>query len=105
MTRATLLRHRNTWCGFVLEGHSDRLPAGESVVCAAVSSAAYLVANTVTDVCGCRADTLVQDGYLSLRVNVADSSLCQPILEGFYRHLQGLQEQYPKKIQLDLTEV
>lgn len=105
MTRATLLRHRNAWCGFVLEGHSDRLPAGESVVCAAVSSAAYFAANTVLDVCGCRADTAVRDGYLSLRVDMADLIPCQTILEGFYRHLQGLQEQYPENIQLDLTEV
>ena len=105
MIRAQLFRRGDAWCGFLLEGHSEDRPAGESVVCAAVSSAAYLAANTVLDVCGCQAEAEVREGYLFLRVTQQDLTPCQIILEGFYRHLQALQEQYSKMIQLICTEV
>lgn len=36
--------------GFSMEGHAEYGEAGEDIVCAAVSSAAYLVVNTLTDV-------------------------------------------------------
>lgn len=104
MTRAVFYRRCERWCGFSLEGHCDRLPAGESVLCAAVSSAVYLTANTVTDVCGCEAAIEERDGLFTLTV-LSDPAACQIPLEGLWRHLKGLQEQYPRNIQLDHTEV
>ena len=37
--------------GFFMEGHAECGEAGQDIVCAAVSSAAYLVANTLTEIC------------------------------------------------------
>ncbi len=105
MTTATFFSRNGRWYGFRISGHSGDAPAGESIVCAAVSSAAYMAANTVTDVCGCEASAEVRDGFLSLSVSEADLPRCQITLEGFHLHMKMLQEQYPDNIQLDYTEV
>ena len=36
--------------GFSLDGHAGRGEEGEDLLCASVSSAAYMTANTITDV-------------------------------------------------------
>lgn len=54
--------------GFSLCGHAGAGVAGEDIVCAAVSSAAYMAANTVTDVVGARATVDAGDGALTLEV-------------------------------------
>ena len=90
--------------GFTLSGHAGAGDHGQDIVCAAVSSAAYMTANTVTDVIGATADITVNDGYMDL--TVTDNVIgCQDILSGFRLHLQAMQEQYPTRIQLMNTEV
>ena len=90
--------------GFTLDGHAGAGVRGEDIVCAAVSSAAYMTANTVTEIVGATADVTVEDGYMSLTLTdkIAD---CQDILSGFRLHLQAMQEQYPKRVHLMNTEV
>ena len=36
--------------GFVMEGHAGYADPGEDIVCAAVSSVAYMTANTITEI-------------------------------------------------------
>ena len=90
--------------GFTLSGHAGAGEHGQDIVCAAVSSAAYMTANTVTEVLGATADIAVDDGYMDLTVT-HDIRGCQDILSGFRLHLQALQEQYPTRIQLMNSEV
>ena len=54
MTKVKLLADEKGLCGFEISGHSSKDGADEvgKIVCAAVSSAAYLAANTVTDIIG-----------------------------------------------------
>ena len=90
--------------GFTLSGHAGAGDHGQDIVCAAVSSAAYMTANTVTDVIGATADVTVNDGYMDL--TVTDNVIgCQDILSGFRLHLEAMQEQYPKRVHLMNTEV
>ena len=90
--------------GFTLDGHAGAGVSGEDIVCAAVSSAAYMTANTVLEIIGAQADVAVRDGYMSLTLTdkIAD---CQDILSGFRLHLEALQDQYPKRVHLMNTEV
>ena len=87
-------------CGFELEGHSGAGEAGSDIVCAAVSSAAYLTANTVTDICHCRAEVWDSDGHMLVKVKDADTERCQDILKGFRLHMEELEQQYPEHIQI-----
>ena len=99
MTAAMFLSKNGTLCGFILNGH-----AGKRVLCAAVSSAALLTANTITEICGCEAAIEEADGFLSLRV-LDEMEKAAPHLLGLRLHLTQLREQYPKHIQVETTEV
>ena len=105
--KATFLHRDNTLCGFALEGHcGTRRDAGRDIVCAAVSSAAYLTANTITEVIGANPTLSVdQDGKMRLVLSAAEAERCRETLEGFLLHIRSLSEDYPKQIQLIHSEV
>ena len=104
MIRVRFHTAKDTILGFTLDGHAGAGVRGEDIVCAAVSSAAYMTANTVLEIIGAQADVTVRDGYMSLTLTdkIAD---CQDILSGFRLHLEALQDQYPKRVHLMNTEV
>ena len=51
-----------------INGHSGSAASGEDIVCAAVSSAAYLTANTITEILHADASVFVDDGEMALRL-------------------------------------
>lgn len=102
MTRATFVRKDGLLCGFTLRGHAGAGVSGTDVVCAAISSAAYLAANTITEICRCPADTEAQDGFLM--VSVEEPAGCQDILLGLRLHLGQLQQQYPRQLVVETIE-
>lgn len=105
MTRVVFRLSGDTLTGFEISGHSGAGVAGEDVVCAAVSSAAYMAANTVTDVCHCAANAVAEDGHMVLEVTPADAVRCQDILQGFRLHMEQLTQQYPHHIKVTNLEV
>lgn len=89
----------NGLCGFEATGHALSGEAGEDVVCAFVSSACLMTANTVTEVVGLDADAQSDDGYLKLMI-LENPSRAQDILNGLKLHLTELQKDYPKNIKV-----
>ena len=83
--------------GFHLSGHAGAGEYGQDIVCAAVSSAAYMTANTITEIVGATADITVHDGLMELTVTDRIED-CQDILSGFQLHIQALSEEYPQRI-------
>ena len=104
MIRVTLLSRGNRLCGFDIQGHAGQAEQGRDIVCAAVSSAAYLTANTLSEVCGCRVAARESEGRLCVRVS-SNEDAAQIPLRGLRLHLEGLIAQYPQYIQLQQTEV
>ena len=102
MTQSKFLVRDGLLYGFTIRGHSGAAPAGEDVVCAAVSSAALMTVNTVTDVCRCGAAVQCGDGFLSLRLSRAEAVRCRDVLEGFRLHMEAMREQYPQYITLTI---
>ena len=105
MIRATFLTTAGQLCGFTVQGHAGQAEYGRDIVCAAVSSAVYLTANTLTEVCGVSADIQESDGRMAVRINSEELSLAQITLRGLQIHLEGLSAQYPQFIHLQQTEV
>ncbi len=105
MICATMLTRGGQLCGFHVQGHAGAAAHGSDIVCAAVSSAVYMAANTLTDVCGCAADIHECDGDLALQVAETDVQKAQTVLQGLQTHLQGLSAQYPQFIKIQSTEV
>ena len=96
--------HSNGICvGFELCGHTGQY--GQSILCAAVSSAAYLTVNAITDVLHIPADVDEKDGQLLLRVSVKDEQCCRSFFAALRLHLENLEEQYPKHIHMSDKEV
>ena len=84
----------NGLCGFEASGH-----VGENVVCAFVSSACLMTANTVTEILKLDADTQSDDGYLKLMI-LENSAPAQDILNGLKLHLTELEKDYPDNIKV-----
>ena len=92
--------------GFSLSGHADAGEAGEDIVCAAVSSAAYLIANTITEILHVPAEISEDDGEMRLLIREEKYlSTCRDCLAGFRLHMTGLEEQYPDNISVHDLEV
>ena len=91
--------------GFCIRGHSGYSEQGSDIVCAAVSSAAYMAANTIIEVLNINADVALDDGYMRLRILPSEAKTCRDILTGFKLHLCSLEEQYSDYLTVNYLEV
>lgn len=85
--------------GFEAKGHAMNAPHGEDIVCAAVSSACLMAANTVTEIIGLEAEAQMDEGFLRF-VITGDPAAAQDILKGLQLHLTELAVQYPENIKV-----
>ena len=91
--------------GFSMNGHADHGEEGSDIVCAAVSSAAYMTVNTITEVLHADAQVSVDDGEMLVRVTRNQAVNCRDLFAGFKLHMVGLEEQYPENIRVSYLEV
>ena len=92
--------------GFHIQGHSEMNPEGPEILCAAVSSAAYMTANAVTDVLWLKPVLLNKDGDMYLKVKTeSEAEQCRVLFDGLRLHLSSLSEQYPKYLKVKNSEV
>lgn len=89
----------NGLCGFEATGHSMSADSGEDIICAFVSSACLMAANTVTEIIGLDCDAQSDDGYLKLMI-LENSAKAQDVLKGLRLHLTELAKQYPENIKV-----
>ncbi len=105
MIRVIFTVENSTVTGFELSGHSGFSDEGSDIVCAAVSSAAYMTANTVTDVMELDCSLTVDDGLMKLSLSHDEALQAQVILNGLLLHLGTLSEEYSDFIDLKISEV
>lgn len=104
MIRINFYKSDNLISGFECKGHSGTGESGQDIVCAFVSSACYLAANTITDVIKLKADASATDGFM--RLSIKESPIkAQDILNGLELHLTELEKDYPDNIKVSTTEV
>ncbi len=104
MIRAEFRYQGGEIIGFSLKGHAGCGVQGEDIVCAAVSSAAYMTANTLSDVCRLPIQAEVNDGEMTVMLCSLNVD-AKTVLDGFVLHMTELQKEYPTRIQLLKTEV
>ena len=97
MIRATFFKDKDFTSGFLIKGHSGYAEQGSDVICASVSSAAYMAANTLTEIVGARTDITVDDGYLRLTLKEPDDKT-ELILKGLELHISTLAQDYDQYI-------
>lgn len=105
MTKIDFLLHNGLVTGFTIEDHTEYAEEGSDILCAAISSAAYMTVNTITDVLHIVAGIDVKDGYMELKLEEEDAEKATTILDGFRLHIQGLKEEYDNFIKIKISEV
>ncbi len=93
---------RGADASFTVSGHSGSAESGRDIVCAAVSSAAFMAANTITEILGVDASAEADDGYMN--VSFVNSEAAADIVRGLRFHLEQLSRQYPQFVKVT-TEV
>ena len=91
--------------GFEISGHSGFSKQGSDIICSAVSSAAYMAVNTLTDVQKLDCDVTVNDGFMDLKLSKAEAEAAQVVLNGLLLHLDALSKEYADFIDLKISEV
>ncbi len=105
MTKIIFFTDGNVIRGFSISGHTGFANVGYDIVCASVSSAAYMTANTITDVMNLNSDIQVSDGYMMLMLSSKEAVEAQTILKGFKIHIALLESEYGKYIKVKNSEV
>ena len=88
---------------FTIQGHSGSAESGQDIICAAVSSAAYMAVNTITEILGQDVSADVRDGYMKISLS-GNNDAASDILRGLELHISGLADEYPDFIRIT-TEV
>lgn len=88
--------------GFHIRGHAMHSDPGEDIVCASVSSAAYMTANTLTEIV--KIKTAIEDasdGMMKVVVSTVDRDRAKYFLEGLKLHITELSKMYPYNIRVN----
>ena len=105
MTSVKFLSNSESLYGFEIKGHSsvDFDDFEGKIVCSAVSSAAYMTANTIAEIIGDKCEIDVDDALMRVKV-INPSQQTSVVLKGLKLHLTELSKQYSKRIKIT-TEV
>ena len=102
MIEVTFTSEGSRITGFEVKGHSGLAPAGEDILCAAVTSAVRLAECAVNDVLGLEASVKVREDSVSLRLpgglSQSNESTCQTLLTALMVYCVQLHEEYPENI-------
>ena len=99
MIRVKFLIGNKQLTGFEIKGHAMFAESGSDVVCAAVSSAAFMAANTITEIIGAKADASADDGMMCVTLSQSDEQI-ETVLRGLELHLTELSKQFPENIKI-----
>ncbi len=102
MTSVKFLTDGTGITGFCITGHSSENCNDDEgrIVCSAISSAAYMTANTITEIIGDRAQIDVDDAFMSVEVKNPGPST-REVLKGFKLHIEQLAVQYSNRIKVN----
>ena len=104
MIEVTFTSEGSRLTGFTVQGHSGLAPAGEDVLCAAVTSAVRLVECAVNDVLGLEAAVKVREKEASISfrlpggLEATTEETCQTLLTAMMVYFADLREEYPDNI-------
>lgn len=104
MIKIEFFKSESMLTGFEVSGHAMFDEYGKDIICAFVSSACLMTANTVTEVMGIKANAVANDGYMKLQITDSHST-AQDILNGLLLHMTELAKDYPQNVKVIISEV
>ena len=99
MVTASFYGRGAVYTGFKVQGHAGFAPAGQDIVCAAVSAMTMLTVNLIEDAFGIKSDLRVDEerGIITLTVE-EETPTASKIIGAFKQELVGLSVEYPQNI-------
>ena len=104
MIKAVFYKKDGLFKGFRISGHSGYAGRGRDVVCAAVSSAAMLAANSITDYLHSDAEVSAGRNVLFLMLGKKSDNAVK-IIHALFDHIGMISEDYEGRIRITVTEV
>lgn len=101
MIKAAFYYRNDKPFGFRVTGHSGTAESGKDIVCAAVTSAVMLAANTITESFGVKAEIAVGENSVSIRGCQDPDG--QKVIGALKDHIKTIQSDYPDTIRI-ITE-
>jgi len=110
MTEVSLYKNKNgKIVKFVVDGHTDFADIGSDVLCAAVSTAATMTLNGITEVAGICVGFEVRDAYIECvlpdNLSKSEQEKCELLINTMMLALHDLEQQYEKHITITELEV
>lgn len=90
--------------GFGISGHADYADEGLDIVCASVSSAVMLTANTITEVFGLDAKVRETENEIMLKLADDNDGSGDKLLLGLLTHLYLLSQQFPQAVEVKVID-
>ena len=109
MIKAQFINNGGVLCGFEISGHAEYADKGKDIVCAGVSSAVQMTANTIIEVIGAGAYISRKGEKITLRLlrcsDKAKITNARAVIKGLRLHLFILSTQYQGTISIEDSEV
>ena len=91
-----------------LKGHADSADEGFDMVCSAVSAVSITIANGITDVLKLKPEIKIEDGFLSIDVEVlSDDEILksQVLMETMLLGIESIEKSFGNYIKVTVEEV
>lgn len=96
MTKITFYKENGKFTGYSFEGHACFNTKGPDIVCAALSMASQMTANSLEELTDACVATESYDGLFALEItHECDDEKVQLLIESLYLAVMNLYEQYP----------
>ncbi len=108
MIKAEFLKYAGGYVGFSVTGHAGAGEYGHDIVCAAVTSAVMLTANTITDFLFCEADAKIGQNKVLFVLKNPDSATSiagRQVIASFKAHLAEIAGDKKGTVQITEKEV
>ena len=91
--------------GFRITGHAGFGEYGHDVACASVSSAVMMAANTITEAFKIKADVIVDENEISVKLVSDDEGQGDKVILGLLTHMYFLSEDYTGSIKVKVIDI
>lgn len=99
MVTASFFGRGAAYIGFKVQGHSGYAPAGQDIVCAAVSAMTMLTVNMLESAFGVASSLDVDEETGTIRFSVKEASeVADKVIGSFRDELLALMAEYPQNI-------
>lgn len=109
MINAEFFKKNSGFIGFKISGHSGYSDSGSDIVCASVSSAVQLTANTITDFFSIDADVSAEGETINLKISdyceFSSNSFSHKLINSLLVHLDLISQEFDGTINIKITEV